>query len=167
MPNTTANIITQSFSAKIFIIGVNPYVFVPSSVLKKLFLDAGKNTSPIQITLTVNGKKFPQNLVRYSGKWRLYLNTPMRKTAAKDVGDMIDIEIAFDPLPRIISMHPKLKEALLKNKAAHEVFKKLPPSRQKEIIRYISFLKTEETLLHNIEKAIDHLLGKQRFAGRD
>jgi hypothetical protein len=157
----------RSFSAKIFIIGVNPYVFVPAVILKKIFIEAKKNTSPIQVYLTLNAKKFEQNLVRYKGKWRLYLNTPMRKHTVTEVGDMINIEIEYDPDIRTIPMHPKLKDAFSKNKTVHDVFKQLTPSRQKEIIRYISFLKTEESVDRNIEKVMRHLSGKERFAGRD
>ena len=106
------------FSAKIKIIGVNPYVLLPSVLLKYIFQKAGKDKGAIPIQLKIGGKDFIQNLVKYSGKWRLYLNMPMRKAAEKDVGDIIDIQIDFDPNPRITSMHSKLKKALKENKKA-------------------------------------------------
>src|SRR5687768_3755524 len=109
-----------SFSAKIKIIGVNPYVLLPAAVLKEIFKQAGKNKGAIQVKGTLNGKPFIQNLIKYSGKWRLYLNTPMRKAAAIDVGDIAHVEIEYDPKERIESMHPKLKSALAKNKKAKE-----------------------------------------------
>jgi uncharacterized protein YdeI (YjbR/CyaY-like superfamily) len=64
-------------------------------------------------------------------------------------------------------MHPKLASALEENKKAKATFEKLAPYRQKEIIRYIGFLKAEESVNRNVEKVIKHLLGKERFAGRD
>jgi uncharacterized protein YdeI (YjbR/CyaY-like superfamily) len=155
------------FSAKILKIGVNPYVLVPASVLKELFRQSGKDKGPIPIKITLNDVAFIQTLVKYSGKWRLYLNTPMRKAAGTDVGDMATIKIEFDAEQRPIAMHPKLKAALAKNKKAMSHFSKLTPSYQKEIIRYINFLKKEASVDRNIEKAIQHLLGKQRFIGRD
>jgi hypothetical protein len=157
----------QSFSSKILIIGVNPYILLHAKVLKELFKQAGKDKGAIPVCGTLNGKKFIQTLVKYSGKWRLYLNTPMRKAAGIDVGDMAAVQIEFDPKPRIISMHPKLKEALEKNKKAKAAFEKLSPSYQKEIIRYINFLKTEESVDRNVKKAIQHLLVKERFIGRN
>ena len=157
----------NSFSAKIQIIGVNPYVLLPAKVLKDIFKQAGKEKGPIQVKGKLNGNKFIQTLVKYSGKWRLYLNTPMRKAAAIDVGDIANVEIEFDPKPRIIPMHSKLEEALNKNKKAKAAFEQLAPYRQKEIVRYISFMKTEESLERNINKTIQHLLGKARFVGRD
>jgi len=91
----------------------------------------------------------------------------MRKAAGIDVGDMATVYIEFDPTPRTIEMHPKLKQALAKNKTAYSVFIKLTPSYQKEIIRYINNLKTKQSVDKNIAKVIEHLLGKQRFIGRD
>ena len=157
----------QSFSAKILIIGVNPYVLLPAKVLKETFKQAGKDKGAIPVRGTLNGKKFIQNLVKYSGKWRLYLNTPMRKAAGIDVGDMANVQIEFDPTPRLLTTHPQLAKALGLNKNAKMAFEKLPPSYQKEIIRYINNLKTKESVERNVKKAIQHLLVKERFIGRN
>ena len=46
------------FSAKIDLIGINPFVFLPEKVLLYLFKRAGKNTSPLPVCGTVNGKKY-------------------------------------------------------------------------------------------------------------
>lgn len=157
----------KTFSAKIQKIGVNPHVLPPSPVLKNLFRQSGKSKGPIPVCGTLNGNKFIQTLVKFSGKWRLYVNTPMRREAGIDVGDTANVEIAFDPKPRIIPFHNALAYDLDKNKKAKAVFKKLPPYRQKEIMRYITTLKTEEALIRNLKKVIRHLKGKARFAGRD
>lgn len=157
----------KSFSAKIFKIGINPYVLLPQPVLQSLFKQAEKDKGAIPLRGTLNGKVFTQTLVKYSSKWRLYLNTPMRNAAGIDVGDIANVKIEFDPEPRIILMHPKLLQGLAKNKKAKAAFEKLTPSRQKEIMRYIGFLKTEESLTTNIKKVIKHLSGKGSFIGRD
>jgi uncharacterized protein YdeI (YjbR/CyaY-like superfamily) len=157
----------KSFSAKIQIIGINPYVLLPPAILKNIFQQAGKEKGAMPVKLTIAGKGFVQNLVRYSGKWRLYLNSPMRKAAGKDVGDKIEIKIDYDPGKRIIPMHPKLKTALMKNKEAAAAFEKLSPSRKKEILRYIHNLKTKESLEKNVERTIAHLRGNRNFAGRE
>ncbi|HUS03857.1 MAG TPA: YdeI/OmpD-associated family protein [Chitinophagaceae bacterium] len=157
----------KSFSAKIFKIGVNPYVLLPGTVLNSIFKKAGKNKGAIPVRGTLNGHVFIQTLVKYSGKWRLYLNTPMRKAAGIDVGDTANVKIEYDPEPRIVPMHPTLQQALEQNKKAKDAFEKLTPSRQKEILRYIGFLKNEESVIVNVERVIQNLLGKGRFAGRD
>jgi hypothetical protein len=157
----------MQFSAKIFIIGINPHVFVPAEILKKIFIDAGKDKGHIPVALVINNKNFIQHLIKYSGKWRLYLNGPMRKAAGIDVGDTIIIFITHDPAERITPVHPKLKRALAKNKEASTVFNNLPPSRKKEIARYINALKTEESVDKNVIRAINFLSGNERFIGRD
>jgi hypothetical protein len=156
-----------TFKAKIQIIGVNPYVLLPATVLKELFKQAGTDKGTIPVKGTLDGHTYIQTLVKYSGKWRLYLNTPMRKAAKKDVGHNVEVTVEYDPVERTIPMHPKLEGALNKNKKALKVFDSLSPSRKKEIMRYINFLKNEETVDKNIVRVIGFLLGTDRFVGRD
>lgn len=156
----------KTFSAEILKIGINPYVLLPEHVLQYLFEKSGKQNGYIPVYLIINHQKFIQNLVRYSGNWRLYLNTPMRKTAGKDVGEIIKINIEYDSEKRITPMHEKFELALNKNKKAKDCFNNLPPSKQKEILRYLNNLKTEESTLKNIKRAINFLQGKENFIGR-
>ena len=142
-------------------------MLIPVAVLKEIFKKANKDKGPIPVRGELNGHAFIQTLVKYSGKWRLYLNGPMRKAAGIDVGDRAEVKLKFDPETREIVAHPKLKAALEKNKKAMAAFSKLPPSRQKEILRYIGFLRTEESIERNIKRAIAFLSGKERFIGRD
>ncbi len=139
----------------------------PKEVLKNLLREAGRDKGPIQVKGTLNGHPFIQNLVKYAGKWRLYLNTPMRKAAGIDVGDFGEVVLEFDAEERVLILHPKLKEALTKNKSAKKIFDALSHSLRKEITRYISLLKTEQSIEKNVKRAILFLSGKQRFIGRD
>ena len=157
----------KTFKAKIDIIGVNPFVLLPISVLTNLFKHAKKDKGPIPVRGTIDGHNYIQTLVKYSGEWRLYINTPMLKVSKKKVGETITLQIEFDPIERTIPIHPKLEAALKNNKEAKQIFDSLSPSRQKEIIRYISFLKTETSVDRNVTNAILFLTGKTRFAGRD
>jgi hypothetical protein len=150
----------KSFSAKIAKIGINPYVGLPEEVLENIFEQAGKARGPIPVRGTVNGKPFIQTLVKYQGAWRLYINGIMREAAGIDVGDEVHIWLEFDPTPRMEPIHPKLERALAKNKSAKAAFEKLVPSRQKEILRYLNSMKTEETMDRNIERVIKILLNE-------
>ena len=158
---------TSKFRAKIEIIGVNPFVFLPEDVLKEIFKQANKNKGKIPVKMKIDGHEFVQTLIKWKGAWRLYLNMPMRKAAQKDVGDFADFEIVYDPIKRVPPIHPKFEKALKENKPAKDIFDSLRPSLQLEINRYFSFLKTEETIDRNVNKAIQFLLGKARFVGRD
>jgi uncharacterized protein YdeI (YjbR/CyaY-like superfamily) len=155
------------FNAVIEIIGINPFVCIPENILGEIFKQAGKNKGPIPIMVKINNNSFKQTLVKFKGLWRLYINTTMIKNSADKIGENIILTVAFDPNERTIKPHPKLLEALEKNNEAKKIFDRLSPSKRHEIVRYISFLKSEESIDRNIKKAIDFLLGKGRFVGRD
>lgn len=147
------------FSSTVFKLGINPCVDVPEDVLHALFAQAGKDKGPIPVKGSLNGREFRQTLVKYSGSWRLYLNAEMRRAAKIDVGDHASVIIAFDPEPRIEVMPPSFASALAQNEDAKVAFAKLVPSHQKEILRYLNFMKSEEALARNIEKVVQYLLG--------
>lgn len=156
----------HTFEANIDIIGVNPFVFVPMDILHQLFIDAGKEKGFIPVNGLINNKAYTQTLVRFQGEWRLYINTIMLKNSPKKIGEKITMSIGYDPKPRTIEMPIKFKDALLNNLEAKKVFDSLSPSRQNEIVRYLARLKNEEILQKNITRAINFLLGKERFVGR-
>lgn len=162
-----AKIKPTSFSARIEIIGINPFVYVPQNVLNSIFSDAKKDKGPIPVRGVINGKAFTQTLVRYSGEWRLYINTLMLKDSPRKIGEIIQLSLEYDNEERIIQTHPAFIQALNKNKLAKKNFDSLSPSLQKEIVRYISRLKTEVAIAKNIEKTIGFLLGKNKFIGRE
>ena len=154
------------FEAEIELIGINPFVFVPDEILERIFQQAGKSKGPVRIKGQINGKDYRQTLVKFSGEWRLYINTQMLENSPKRIGETVSLTVIFDPEERTVEMHPKLAEALQNNPEAKQVFETLTPSHKLEIVRYIANLKTEESVARNVEKALNYLLGKERFAGR-
>jgi hypothetical protein len=158
---------TYSFKAVIEIIGINPFIFIPENILEKIFEQANKNQGPIPVKGTVNNNSYKQTLIKFKGLWRLYINTTMLKDSPKRTGEEIELTIVFDPIKRTIIPDKKFIKALESNIEAKKVFDELSPSRKHEIIRYISSLKTEVSIDRNIERAINFLLGKDRFVGRD
>jgi hypothetical protein len=157
----------STFKASIRQIGVNPYVSVPVRILSLLFISAGKNKGAIPVKLFINGKGFIQHLVKFRGAWRLYLNTPMRRHAAKAAGDLITIGIAFDPGNREEPVNEKFEVALVRNKKAKDIYNALSPSLKKEMNRYLNRLKTDAALERNIKRSVSWLLGRERFIGRE
>ncbi len=155
------------FKAVIKLLGINPYVLVPEKILKNIFEQAGKDKGHIPIRGTINGKIYIQTLVKYSGDWRLYINLEMLKNSPKRIGETIEITIEFDRVSRDIEPHNKLVKAFKENKEAKIVFDNLSPSKQNEIVQYIARLKTEVSIDKNVARAINFLLGKERFLGRD
>ena len=166
-PDKNYSAMKHPFKATIEIIGINPFVYVPAEILKEIFAEAGKEKGHIPVCVVINDQKHRQTLVKYKGEWRLYINTTMVRDSPKRVGETIEIDIAFDPSDRSIEPHPGLLTALDQHQEAKRVFEALPPSRQKEIIRYIASLKSADSIAKNIEKAIGFLTGKNKFVGRD
>lgn len=154
------------FTAKLEIIGINPFVFIPEEILNQIFEKSGRNKSPIPVKGTVNGKEFKQNLMKYLGEWRLYINLTMLKDSPKRIGETIEVFVEFDESDRTISIHPKLDKAIKESPIATKNFESLIPSRKLELIRYINNLKTEESINRNIEKIIWHLCGETDFFGK-
>lgn len=157
----------HSFRAELGIIDGNPFVLLPDEVLEALFEIVGRDKGPIPIRGAINGETYQQTLMKFAGAWRLYVNMKMLPDSPRRVGEMIDVEVAFDPTDRSIEPHPKLVAALAANNEARVVFDGLSPSRQKEIVRYIDALKSEAGVDRNVARAINFLLGNERFVGRD
>ncbi len=157
----------SKFKATIEIIGINPFVPVPEKILAMIFKKAGKDKGSIPICGTINGNAYQQTLVKYSGAWRLYINGSMLKNSPKRIGETIIVTVTLDPSDRTIQPHPKLVKALRENIEAKTAFDKLTPSAQREIIRYIAHLKNPESVDTNIKRAVNFLLGKGKFVGRE
>ena len=156
----------NQFTAKLEVIGINPFVFLPDEILNEIFETSGKNKSPIPVKGTVNGKEFKQNLMKYLGEWRLYINLTMLKDSPKRIGEKLKIFVEFDSSDRTISIHPNLEKAIKENPVALQNFENLIPSRKSELIRYINNLKTEASIQRNIEKIVRHLIEETDFFGK-
>jgi hypothetical protein len=150
-------VIMNRFSAPIYKIGINPAVDPPPDVLRSIFAAVGRDKGPISVQGTISGAEFIQTLVKYAGAWRLYMNGKMLTDSGLKVGDIAEIEIAYDPRPREMPMLPELQSALDDDGRARQAFKQLSPSRKKEILSYLGNLKTEKSLMRNIHRVIAQL----------
>jgi hypothetical protein len=146
-----------AFIGKIYKLGINPVIDPPDDVLQAVFEQAGRSRGPIPVRGKVNGAEFVQTLVKYRGAWRLYINGPMLAASGSRAGDNAHIEIEFDDAPREIPVPQRFADALANHERAKAAFDELSPSRQKEILKYLGYLKTEASLDRNIEKVIRQL----------
>lgn len=161
------------FEDKIKIINGNPYVTPPKDILESIFRKAKKDKGPIPVKGKINGSPYKQTLVKYMGDWRLYINGIMLKAAGikfRDgeirfvVGSKVAIEIAFDAQSRKLPMHPKLQQALAKDEKARTEFQALAPYRKHEILRYLGFLKNDNSIHRNVQRILEHLRGEESDA---
>ncbi len=115
----------------------------------------------IPVEGTLNGHPIRATLVPTGGgRHRLFVNGDMRKRANVDVGDRVQIVLEVDTRPRIIPMPENFALALNRNTKAKAAFEQLPPSRQKEILTYLNWVKRPEALKRNIVKTISRLVNQ-------
>lgn len=180
----------QSFTAAIKIAGVNPYVDVPMRVVRTL-RDGAKGAVLVKIVAAGATKKKSAGAPRRrrlvkdaarlkaigrlaAGGWfrstlvaprssapRLYLDTWMRETAGVGVGDRVRVTLKPDSASRELPMPAVLREALKENEQAKAAWELLAPSRRREILTYLNFLKTPAALERNVRKTIDGLVAKK------
>ena len=144
----------QHFSAKVYQLGINPCVDVPQRVSRAFGV---RGYVPVEGTL--NGRPVRATLVpKGAGRHRLFLNGDMRKRAGVEVGDRVDLVLDVDTQPRSVPMPKEFAAALRRNRKARAAFERLRPSRQKEILTYLNWLKRPETLERNTEKVVAGLL---------
>ena len=159
------------FRGRIGIRGINPYVLVSAQLAS---LVKANWRRPMPVLVTVNGQPDPAWRINMmpvgDGDFYLYLHGQVRAASGTAVGDEVDVEIAFDddykggPGDTIPSWFAEEFES---NPAARSGWQKLPPSRQKEIVRYLSRLKSPEAQQRNTALALYVLGGgKGRFLAR-
>jgi hypothetical protein len=143
----------QPFSSTVYKLGINPCVDVPLGISQAF----GKR-GHVSVAGTLNGHPIRATLMPKGGGYhRLYLNGDMRKRAGVDVGDEVEITLEIDLRPRDQPMPEALARALEHNNAARDAFERLAPSRQKEILTYLNWLKRPETLKKHIDRLMADL----------
>lgn len=149
----------------------NPFVPVTAAQAAKL-----KPTwrRPLPVLVTVDGKPDPPwriNLMPAGdGSFYLYLHGDVRKASGTGVGDRVRIALDFDAAYRNGPLHPMpgwFLAPLDANRKARKAWDALTPSRQKEILRYLSWLKSDAARQRNVERALKVLSGTpERFMAR-
>lgn len=160
------------FRSVIEINNINPFVLVSARRAARIRKGWRK---PLPVRVRVNGK--PENWWRINmmpvgdGSFYLYLHGHVRKASGTKVGEAVTVELEFDDEYRSGPAHPMpswFSGALNRNRRARQNWSRLIPSRQKEILRYFSWLKTPEAQARNLRRAIRALSGGEgRFMGRN
>ncbi|MFI5351270.1 MAG: DUF1905 domain-containing protein, partial [Elusimicrobiota bacterium] len=128
---------------------------------------------PLPVLLRVNGtpdKPWRVNMMPAGdGSFYLYLHAAVRGASRTSVGDKVAVELAFDPAYRggPQAIPPRFRAAVARSAKARKSWARLPPSRKKEIVRYLRRLKSAEALERNLSRAMLALTGESgRFMGR-
>src|SRR5271167_1992179 len=163
------------FLARIYKIWMMRHVTVPeeiSSALTRELVSGGKNASKktvraakpakpkyIPVVAIVNGRTSRTTLVPAGdGRYRLQINTVLRKAAHADVGDVISVELRLDRESRELSVPADLLAALKEHPKARKAFDALPAGLRRQYIKWFDSAKAPETRLRRLGRAMEILL---------
>lgn len=150
------------FKAKIYKIGINWAVDVPQSIAQEMTPEKGY----IRIKGQINDFDFIQTLVPVkNAPYRLFVNQIMMKGGKTALGETATFVIVQNHtlVEQLYAMPQVLSDALTEHHLDDE-FDKLSASRRKDIFKYLSYLKNEETVRKNINKLILQLQNKDKNA---
>ncbi len=141
-----------SFQAVIYQIGQNRCVDVPSEVA------VGRGEITVPIILTVGGRSVATNLLpRGDSRFRVFVNTDLRKAARADTGDTVDVEIRIDVSNREPDVPPMLLTALADTPWAMSVFEGLTTNQRREIIQFAKDAKADDTRARRVIRIMEVL----------
>jgi hypothetical protein len=149
------NHMKHQFKAKIYEIGINWAVDVPKAISAQMKAEKGY----IRIKGQINGFNFIQTLVPVKdAPYRLFVNQLMMKGGKTAIGKEADFTIEQNdtPVEQIYPL-PKLLADSLSQHQLEKEFEQLSRFRKKDILKYLSYVKTEETMRKNINKIIAQL----------
>jgi len=155
MPQQT----THTFNAIIYKTGINFAVDVPADISSALTVAKGY----IRVKGTVNNFPFTKSLVPVKGgPYRLFVNMQTLKGAKTKAGELAGFAIEQGKTdPESEFPMPELLMQQLKQMNLFADFVALPFYRRKEILRYLANIKTNETLVKNIEKVVGQLKNRK------
>lgn len=159
------------FKATIELRGYNPYIAVSAEQVAAI---APGWRRPIPVLVQLNGGPTPTWRINMmpvgDGSFYLYLDNGIRRPTKTAVGDEVIVTLGFDADYRggpTQAMPDDLTTALLGNMAAASSWEKLPPSRKKEVLRYLERLQSPSARLSNLQRLMNVLEGREgRYLAR-
>jgi Bacteriocin-protection, YdeI or OmpD-Associated/Domain of unknown function (DUF1905) len=112
----------------------------------------------IPVVAKVNGQSAPATLVPAGGgRFRMQINTALRRAARVDTGDVVSLELRLDRTSRHLPVPPDLRAGLKRHPKAEKEFRALPPGHRRQFIHWFDGAKSPEARRRRLERAIDHL----------
>jgi Bacteriocin-protection, YdeI or OmpD-Associated/Domain of unknown function (DUF1905) len=122
---------------------------VPEEVVESL----GQGKRP-QVTITINGHSWRSRVAIMRGRYLLGLSIANRQAAGVYTGDEVEVELEFDPDPRVVVEPADFARALRADPIARAAYDRLPDGRKREHVRAVESAKKPETRIRRIEKAL-------------
>lgn len=133
---------------------------VPAEVVEAL----GEGKRP-RVTITINGHSWRSRVAIMRGRYLLGLSNANRQAAGVATGDEVEVELEFDPEPRLVAEPADFARALDADPLARAAYDRLPDGRKREHVRAIESAKKPETRTRRIEKALATLRDAESTAG--
>ena len=112
----------------------------------------------LKVKATIDGVPYRGTLVRMGGpKHILLVLKQIRVKIGKGYGDEVAVVFEEDLDPREVDLPPDLQKALVADPPAHENFKRLSYTHQKEYVRWVTEAKHDQTRQRRIQKTIEML----------
>ena len=163
---------SQRFLATIYKIWMMRHVDVPPEIANALIRQLatskrtaasptkGKQPTPkhIPVVATVNRCSTRTTLVPAgAGRFRLQINTALRKAGGADAGDVISVALQLDTAPRHVPVPAELTSVLNQHPKARKEFDRLPPGHRRQLLLYYLRAKSPKARAHVTERFLDHL----------
>ncbi len=138
--------------------GNNTGFEIPEAFVEEL----GGGKKP-KVSVTVNGFTYRSSIARMGGQYLLGVSKERREAAGVVGGEVLEIDIELDTVPRVIDVPPALAEAFVDNSKAKVFWDSMSYSNQRWHAEQIDGAKTEETRARRVAKSVELLTeGKAR-----
>jgi bacteriocin resistance YdeI/OmpD-like protein/uncharacterized protein DUF1905 len=176
------------FVATIYKLWMMRYVNVPDDVARSLakeFAADGKSASSrrgggsskksktirtkyIPVFATVNGQEARVTLMPAGGgRYRVQLNTALRKATRADAGDEVSVTLRIDRESREPTVPADLRMALKENPEARKIFEALATGHRRHIVDWFDSARGMDTRIRRLGFTIEFLLKRGREGPRD
>jgi nucleotidyltransferase/DNA polymerase involved in DNA repair len=125
---------------------------VPPEVVESL--GAGKRP-PVRVTLA--GYAYRSTVATMRGRFMLPISAAVRATAGVAAGDEVDVALALDTEPRVVTVPPDFAAALDADEQARHAFDAMSYSHKLRWVLSIDDAKSEVTRRRRIAKAVETL----------
>jgi Bacteriocin-protection, YdeI or OmpD-Associated/Domain of unknown function (DUF1905) len=122
---------------------------VPQQVVEAL--GGGKRPT---VTITINGHSWRSRVAIMRGRHLIGLSNANRHAAGVMTGDEVEVEVEYDPEPRVVTEPADLARALDADSRARAAYNRLPYGLKLQHVRAIENAKKPETRHRRIEKAM-------------
>jgi len=179
---------THRFVATIYKLWMMRHVDVPDEVARALAKEltaGGKDVRParggrarkesktirtkyIPVFATVNGQEARMTLVPAGGgRYRVQLNTALRKASRADAGDEVSVTLRIDRESREPTVPGDLRMALKQNPEARKIFEALTTGHRRHVVQWFDSARGVDTRIRRLGFTIEFLLKRGRDGSRD